>query len=174
MSVQVSNIGHAPAVAEHHSYWRSILPLALVAAGALWPVPAGLAPHAWYYFAIFTGVIAALVMEPLPSPAIGVIGVTTVTVLAPWVLFHPAEAAKPNFKMAEESIRWGLSGFSSSTVWLVFGAFMFALGYEKTGLGRRIAYSLPHCWRSVCRCCCCEPSSVEPSLVDRRPERRTR
>jgi di/tricarboxylate transporter len=33
----------------------------------------------------------------------------------------------------------GVCGFSSSTVWLVFGAFMFALGYEKTGLGHRIA-----------------------------------
>jgi L-tartrate/succinate antiporter len=27
-------------------------------------------------------------------------------------------------------------------VWLIFGAFMFALGYEKTGLGRRIALML--------------------------------
>jgi L-tartrate/succinate antiporter len=27
-------------------------------------------------------------------------------------------------------------------VWLIFGAFMFALGYEKTGLGRRIALQL--------------------------------
>jgi L-tartrate/succinate antiporter len=33
----------------------------------------------------------------------------------------------------------GVCGFSSGTVWLVFGAFMFALGYEKTGLGHRIA-----------------------------------
>jgi len=31
------------------------------------------------------------------------------------------------------------NGFSSDTVWLVFSAFMFALGYERTGLGRRIA-----------------------------------
>ena len=37
---------------------------------------------------------------------------------------------------------WALSGFSSTTVWLVGGAFMFALGYEKTGLGRRIALLL--------------------------------
>jgi L-tartrate/succinate antiporter len=35
-----------------------------------------------------------------------------------------------------------LKGFSNSTVWLVFGAFMFALGYEKTGLGSRIALLL--------------------------------
>jgi Sodium:sulfate symporter transmembrane region len=35
-----------------------------------------------------------------------------------------------------------LSGFSNGTVWLIFGAFMFALGYEKSGLGRRLALSL--------------------------------
>jgi L-tartrate/succinate antiporter len=35
-----------------------------------------------------------------------------------------------------------LTGWSSSTVWLVFTAFTFALGYEKTGLGRRIALLL--------------------------------
>jgi L-tartrate/succinate antiporter len=35
-----------------------------------------------------------------------------------------------------------LSGFSNATVWLIFGAFMFALGYEKTGLGKRIALLL--------------------------------
>jgi L-tartrate/succinate antiporter len=39
-------------------------------------------------------------------------------------------------------LSWALSGFSNSTVWLIFGAFMFALGYEKTGLGRRIALVL--------------------------------
>jgi L-tartrate/succinate antiporter len=121
------------------AYWRTILPLIVVAVIAVIPAPSGLAAHAWWYFAIFAGVIAALVVEPLPSPAIGLIGMTVATTLAPWVLFSPTEMAMPDFKFAEEALRWGLSGFSSSTVWLVFGAFMFALGYEKTGLGRRIA-----------------------------------
>ena len=35
----------------------------------------------------------------------------------------------------------GSGWFSSTTVWLVFGAFIFALGYEVSGLGRRIALS---------------------------------
>lgn len=34
------------------------------------------------------------------------------------------------------------SGFASNTVWLVGGAVMLALGYQKTGLGRRIALLL--------------------------------
>ena len=35
-----------------------------------------------------------------------------------------------------------LSGFSNSVIWLIFAAFMFGTGYEKTGLGRRIALIL--------------------------------
>jgi L-tartrate/succinate antiporter len=106
---------------------------------ALIPAPAGLAPHAWYFFAIFAGVIVGLMLEPLPGAAIGLIGVALVTVLSPWVLFAPAELAKAGFKPANASLTWALSGFSNTTVWLIFAAFMFALGYEKTGLGKRIA-----------------------------------
>jgi len=72
-------------------------------------------------------------LEPLPGGAIGLIGVTTVTVLSQWVLFSPAELAKPGFKSFNAALTWALSGFSNTTVWLIFGAFMFALGYEKTG-----------------------------------------
>jgi L-tartrate/succinate antiporter len=80
--------------------------------------------------------------EPLPGGAIGLIGVTLVTLLAPWVLYGPADLAKPGFNPANAALTWALSGFSNSTVWLIFGAFMFALGYEKTGFGRRIALAL--------------------------------
>jgi L-tartrate/succinate antiporter len=103
------------------------------------PPPAGLAQHAWYYFAIFAGVIAALVTEPLPNAAVGVIGLSLTAALSRWVLYAPADQAKPGFNVTSQSISWALSGFSSTTVWLVGGAFMFALGYQKTGLGRRIA-----------------------------------
>ena len=81
-------------------------------------------------------------LEPLPGGAIGLIGVTVVAVLAPYVLFAPAELAKPGFKASNAALTWALSGFSNTTVWLIFGAFMFALGYEKTGLGRRISLLL--------------------------------
>jgi DASS family divalent anion:Na+ symporter len=33
-----------------------------------------------------------------------------------------------------------LSGFGNATIWLIVGAYMFAKGFIKTGLGRRIAY----------------------------------
>jgi L-tartrate/succinate antiporter len=82
------------------------------------------------------------VLEPLPGAAIGLIGVALVTVLAPYVLFGPADLAKAGFKPANAGLSWALSGFSNATVWLIFAAFMFALGYEKTGLGKRIALKL--------------------------------
>jgi L-tartrate/succinate antiporter len=122
--------------------WKAILPLAVAAAIALVPPPAGLPQHAWYYFAIFAGVIVGLMFEPLPGGAIGLIGVTLVTVLANHVYLSPDQLAKAGAKWPGEAIRWALSGFANTTVWLIFGAFMFALGYEKTGLGKRIALML--------------------------------
>ena len=35
-----------------------------------------------------------------------------------------------------------LGGFSESTVWLIVGAFVFSIGYRKSGLGRRLALML--------------------------------
>ncbi len=122
--------------------WKALAPVAVAILLALLPAPAGLAPHAWYFFAIFAGVIVGLMLEPLPGGAIGLIGVTLITVLAPWVLYAPAEVAKAGFKPANAALAWALSGFSNATVWLIFGAFMFALGYDKTGLGKRIALIL--------------------------------
>lgn len=119
--------------------WKMLAPVAAALAIALIPAPEGLAPHAWYFFAIFVGVIVGLMLEPLPGAAIGLIGVSVATVLAPYVLFGPADLAKAGFKPANAGLTWALSGFSNTVVWLIFAAFMFALGYEKTGLGRRIA-----------------------------------
>ena len=123
-------------------FWKAIAPVAVAIAIALVPAPEGLGQHAWYYFAIFAGVIVGLMLEPIPGAAIGLIAVTLVTVLSEWVFFSPTELARPGFKAANASLAWALSGFANGTVWLIFGAFMFALGYEKTGLGRRIALML--------------------------------
>jgi L-tartrate/succinate antiporter len=107
---------------------------------ALIPPPPGLAPYAWYYFALFAAVIVGLIIEPVPAAAVGLIGVTVAAVLG--LVFSPEKLADPAFKLPSEAIKWALSGFSNTTVWLIFGAFMFALGYEKTGLGKRIALLL--------------------------------
>lgn len=120
---------------------KALPPILVAIIIALIPAP-GLPQHAWYFFAIFAGVIVALMLEPLPGGAIGIIGVTLITVLSPWVLFSPQELARPGFSAANAALAWALSGFSNSTVWLIFGAFTFALGYEKTGLGKRLALLL--------------------------------
>ena len=122
--------------------WKAIAPVAVAIIIALIPAPEGLPQHAWYFFAIFVGVIVGLMFEPLPGGAIGLIGVALVTVLSEWVFFSPDQLAKTGFNSSRAALSWALSGFSNSTVWLIFGAFMFALGYEKTGLGRRIALML--------------------------------
>src|SRR3954471_12834782 len=99
--------------------WKALAPLAVAIAIALIPAP-GLPHHAWYFFAIFTGVIVGLILEPLPGGAIGLIGVTVVADPSPWVLFAPAELAKMGFKPANAAVSWALSGFSNTTVWLIF------------------------------------------------------
>lgn len=49
--------------------WKAITPIIVAIVIALLPAPAGLAPHAWYFFAIFAGVIVGLMLEPLPGGA---------------------------------------------------------------------------------------------------------
>jgi L-tartrate/succinate antiporter len=116
--------------------WKAILPLAIGVILWFLPTPQGLQPYAWHYFALFAAVIAALVIEPIPAAAAGLIGVT----LAAAFNLVPATADKA--PLPADAVRWALSGFSNGTVWLIFVAFMFAMGYEKTGLGKRIALFL--------------------------------
>ncbi len=128
-----------------HSIWHKailLLPLLIGAAIALTPPPAGLPQYAWYYFAIFVTVIAGLVVEPIPAAAVGLAGIAVAAALARFVLFSPAQIAHPGFNLTGAAVNWALSGFANSTVWLIFAAFIFSLGYEKTGLGRRISLML--------------------------------
>jgi L-tartrate/succinate antiporter len=94
------------------------VPLLLAVVIGVLPVPEGLTPAAWRYVAIFAAVIAALVTEPLPGPAVGLLGVTVASAL---LLVEPTPL---------DSVRWALSGFADSTVWLMFVALIFALGYQ--------------------------------------------
>jgi L-tartrate/succinate antiporter len=120
--------------------WRAGIPVLTGVALALIPAPHGLAPYSWHYFALFVAVILALITEPLPAAAVGLIGVTFAATFG--LVFTPAQMADPAFKFPAEALKWALAGFINSTVWLIFAAFVFAMGYEKTGLGRRIALVL--------------------------------
>lgn len=111
-------------------FLKTAIPLCTGITIAIFPVPGGLTSNAWYFFALFVAVVVGLILEPIPAAAIGIIGVTSATVL---LLVEPTPTA---------SISWALGGFSNSTVWLIFAAFNFALGYHKTGLGRRLGLLL--------------------------------
>jgi anion transporter len=110
--------------------WRSVAPILIWLVVYLIPVPAGLNANQWHYFAIFLAVIVGLVFESMPVGAVGLIGLTAAA-MSGHIESDPGKA-----------LRWMLSGFSESTVWLIVGAFVFAIGYRKSGLGRRIALLL--------------------------------
>ena len=58
-----------------NNWWKAAAPVAVAVVLALIPPPEGLPQHAWWYFAIFAGVIVGLMLEPLPGGAIGLIAV---------------------------------------------------------------------------------------------------
>jgi L-tartrate/succinate antiporter len=120
--------------------WAAAAVLAVGTTLALLPVPGGLDPRAWRYFALFAAIMVGVVFEPLPAPVVGLAGLGVAAALR--LPFSSQALAAPGFDAPAESIRWALGGFSNTTVWLIFAAFMFALGYERTGLGRRLALTL--------------------------------
>lgn len=90
----------------------------------LWfcPVPEGLKVAAWHLFVIFAATILGFILQPLPIGAIALISVTF-------------SAFSNTLKLDE-----ALAGFGNSTIWLIICAFLFARGFIKSGLGRRIAF----------------------------------
>lgn len=122
--------------------WRLLAPLVVMGIMFLIPVPEGMPPQAWHYFAVFVAMIVGMILEPIPPTAISFVAVTICIIGSNYLLFDAKELADPNFKAGAQALKWGLAGFSSTIVWLVFGAFIFSLGYEVTGLGRRIALFL--------------------------------
>ena len=109
---------------------KVLLPIAVGTVIALSPVPDGLAPRAWLYFALFVTVIGGIITEPIPPAILGMGGVII------------AAAVGLVRDMPAQSAQWALSGFANTTVWLIFAGYMFTLGYAETGLGRRIALHL--------------------------------
>ncbi|WP_428025207.1 DASS family sodium-coupled anion symporter [Arcobacter sp.] len=109
---------------------KMAIPILVAVIVALLPTPEGLDVNAQYFFAVFLGVIVGLILEPIPPALIGLVGV----------------AFSATFGLvgenAKASAKWALSGFSNGVIWLIFAAFMFALGYKKSGLGKRIALIL--------------------------------
>jgi len=125
-----------PRIAEHakspesRGTLRVAAPFVVGTLIVLLPAPEGLSVNAWRYFGLFAAVVVGIIAEPIPAAAVGLTGVVLAAVLG---LVH-AEVG--------EATDWALSGFGNDTVWLIFAAYMLALGYAKTGLGKRIALGL--------------------------------
>jgi len=88
------------------------------------PIPEGVKPEAWHLLAVFVATIAGFILQPL---SIGAVSLIACTALVIFNVMKPGDA---------------LAGFSNTTIWLIVSAFMFAEGFIKTGLGKRIAYVL--------------------------------
>jgi DASS family divalent anion:Na+ symporter len=88
----------------------------------LWPPPEGVSAPAWHLLAIFVATIVGIITKPLPMGAVALIGVV-------------ATALTGTLGIGD-----ALSGFSSSTIWLIGVAFFVSRAIIKTGLGARIAY----------------------------------
>eukprot|EP00884_Botryococcus_braunii_P000763 jgi/Botrbrau1/10688/Bobra.139_2s0018.1 len=85
------------------------------------PIPVGVTGQSWNLLAIFASTIAGLVLEPLPTGAWALLGVTT-AVLTKTLTFSQAFGA-----------------FTNEVIWLIVVSFFFAAGFQKTGLGERVA-----------------------------------
>jgi DASS family divalent anion:Na+ symporter len=85
------------------------------------PIPSGLTPPAWTLLSIFVSTIAGLVLEPLPTGA--------------WA-FLAATAAIGSGAL---TFAQAFSAFANDVIWLIVVSFFFAAGFQKTGLGARVA-----------------------------------
>lgn len=92
---------------------------------AMWFItpPEGLSVGAWRLLGFYLMAIVGLVVKPWPAPIILLLSI----------------AGSAIFLNATKNV---LSGYASTTVWLVFSAFSLSVAFVKTGLGRRIAYLL--------------------------------
>ena len=86
------------------------------------PPPESVDPRGMHMAGIFAGTILGLILQPLPTASVALIGLAT-------AMMTGTMSAK------EEA----LQGFSNSTIWLIVAAFFIADGFLLTGFGRRIA-----------------------------------
>lgn len=96
----------------------------LVAALAIWfiPAPEGVDPRGMHMLAIFVGTILGLILQPLPTPSVALVGLGAAMITGTMAAKNEA-----------------LTGFGNSSIWIIVAAFFIADGFLITGLGKRIA-----------------------------------
>lgn len=93
--------------------WKLLAPLVVMGVMFLIPVPDGMPPQAWHYFAVFVAMIVGMILEPIPATAISFIAVTICVIGSNYLLFDAKELADPAFNAQKQALKW---------VWLVFPA----------------------------------------------------
>lgn len=86
------------------------------------PAPEGVDPRGMHMAGIFVGTILGLILQPLPTASVALIGLAVAMITG-------------TMDAKEEA----LQGFGNSTIWLIVAAFFIADGFLITGFGRRIA-----------------------------------
>ncbi len=112
-------------IQEHKAFrkshlWLPIIIIFIMMLGS--PAPAGLSLLGWRAIAVFVLVVMLWVTELVPLPVAAILG----------------GILQPLFGIA--TVTGALSGFASSSVFLILAGFIIAAGLVKTGLDRRIAY----------------------------------
>lgn len=101
---------------------KVIVILAVTLAIYVIPAPATVDPRGMHMTAIFVGTILGLILQPLPTPSVALIGL--------------AAAMMAGTMNAKDE---ALTGFGNSAIWIIVAAFFIADGFLITGLGKRIA-----------------------------------
>lgn len=63
------------------------------------------------YFAVFTGVIVGLILEPVPGAVVAMIGISIIAVLSPWLLFSPEQLAGTDLNLPPNRCHGRCRGF---------------------------------------------------------------
>jgi len=102
------------------------VPVALILGAAVWlaATPAGLSAQGQHALALFAAVFVLYLTEAIP------LAITSLMVVPAAVL------------MDTVPVNIALGGFASSSVWLIFGAFVLAAGMVRTRLAERITYEI--------------------------------
>src|SRR5664280_668858 len=89
-------------------FYRAGIPVLVVVAIYFLPTPAGVDPQGLHMLGIFVGTIVALILQPLPTGSVALIGLAVAMITRTQI---PADA---------------LSGFSNATIWLIVASFFIA------------------------------------------------
>lgn len=86
------------------------------------PPPQGVDPRGMHMLGIFVATIVGLILQPLPTASVALIGLALAMITG-----------------SMDATSEALVGFGNGAVWLIVAAFFIAEGFLVTGLGRRIA-----------------------------------